>query len=309
MQPAALRSMQPAAQHICTPMSSIHEDDSIFDLIADSSDPQQPTVVEECAATLIDSVDFQDTLLDSDHESDSVAMESDHGDFQDTLIASDGFQDTLLDSPSIGGLNGHWFPHAEPRPDHTAYSLCALWGQPMCEEESLSEESSFDSQCTANDNPGLPDRALPVPLAPHFTIDPAFWDSFMHRIESYSDKGWFETSACLDDLRPHWEQNCDVVTDAIQSIVSRSTEFKIGITLDPQWRFWSCAFGEYSKKFHKMTIVYAAPFSKAHRLHSTGMMERDQIGKFKSHSSCLNVAPGGEGASAGSPHFLYVVSN
>ena len=44
-------------------MSPIHEDDSIFDLIADSSDPQQPIVVEECAATLIDSADFQDTLL------------------------------------------------------------------------------------------------------------------------------------------------------------------------------------------------------------------------------------------------------
>ena len=57
-----------------------------------------------------------------------------------------------------------------------------------------------------------------------------------------------------------------------------------------------------------MTIVYAAPFSKAFKLHSTEMMEKDQIAKFKYYSGCLNVAPGGEGASAGSPHFLYVVS-
>ena len=244
-------------------------------------------VVEECAATLIDgSDDFQDTLLQqSDHESDQE------------------------DSPAIGGLNGHWFPCAEPQPDLTAASLCELWAQPtMCEEELLPEESPFDSQCTANDNPGLPDRAA-VPLAPHFTSDPAFWDSVGHRIEAYSDKEWFETSACLHNLGPHWEQNCDVVTAAIQSIVSSSSEFKIGISLDPRWRFWECAGGEYSKTFRKMTIVYAAPFSRALRLHSTGMMERDQIAKFKHHSGCLNVAPGGEGASAGSPHFLYVVSN
>ena len=120
-------------------MSPIHGDDSIFDLIANSSDPQQPIVVEE---SLIDSDDFQDTLVDSDHESDRVTMESDspwHGDFQDTLIDSDDFQDTLLDSPAVGGLNGHyWFPHqAEPQPDLTADSLCELWEQPMCEEEPL----------------------------------------------------------------------------------------------------------------------------------------------------------------------------
>ena len=176
-------------------MPSFHEDDSIFNLIADGSDLQQPMVVEECAATLIDgSDDFQDTLLQqSDHESDQE------------------------DSPAIGGLNGHWFPCAEPQPDLTAASLCELWAQPtMCEEELLPEESPFDSQCTANDNPGLPDRALPVPLAPHFTSDPAFWDSVWHRIEAYSDKEWFETSACLHNLGPRWEQNCDVVTAAIQ---------------------------------------------------------------------------------------------
>ena len=154
-------------------MSPIHGDDSIFDLIANSSDPQQPIVCEE---TLIDSDDFPDTVVDSDHESDWVTMESDspwHGDFQDTLIDSDEFPDTLLDSPAVGGLNGHyWFPHqAEPQPDLTADSLCELWEQPTCEEEPLSEESFFDSQCTANDNPALPDRALPVPLAPHFTME------------------------------------------------------------------------------------------------------------------------------------------
>ena len=133
---------------------------------------------------------------------------------------------------------------------------------------------------------------------------------FAHDVQNQEkDDDWFEYSDCLNYLRPPWEQNCELVTDAIQSIVSSGTEFKIGITLDPRWRFFTCAFGEYSKKFSKMTIVYTAPFSKGWKLHSTGMMETVQIAKFKSYTGCLNIKPGGEGASAGSPHFLYVVSN
>jgi len=59
-----------------------------------------------------------------------------------------------------------------------------------------------------------------------------------------------------------------------------------------------------------MTIVYVAPFSDKYKLHSTGMMETDQIAKFNLYySGCLNVAPGGEGASPYSPHFMYVVIN
>ena len=58
-----------------------------------------------------------------------------------------------------------------------------------------------------------------------------------------------------------------------------------------------------------MTTVYIAPFSDKYKLHSTGMMEIDQVAKFKHYNGCLNVGRGGEGASLGSPHFLYVVTN
>ena len=277
------------------PMTHFHEDDSIFNLLADdSSDPQQPMIVESsdsCPDTLVDS---------SDDFPDTVVQSSEHGSDEDK------------DSLAIGRLNGHfWFPHAEPQlPPITAHSLCELWkDQPtMCEEEVFPEEESyFDSQCTANDNPGLPDsRALPTL---HFTDtrDMTFWKSVWSVVEQYTE--WCEISACLLDLGPHWEQNCDVVTSAIQSIVSTRNEFKIGITADPYHRFWKCAGGEYSRRFRTMTIVYVAPFSNKYKLHSTGMMEIDQIAKFKHYSGCLNVGPGGEGASLGSPHFLYVVTN
>ena len=271
------------------PMLPFHEDDSIFNLLADSSDPQQPMIVES-------SDEFPDTLVDSGD------------DFPDTVVQSDDGSDEENDSPAIGKLNGHWFPDAEPQPPPTAHSLCELWGQPtMREEEVLPEESTFDSQCTANENPGHPDRALPLQFAPHFTSDNAFWESADAVIEYYTE--WFETSASLLNLGPHWEQNCDVVTGAIEYIVSTSNEFKIGITCDPHWRFFVCAGGEYSKRFCTMTIVYVAPFSKPYKLHSTGMMEIDQIDKFKHYMGCLNTGRGGEGASSGSPHFVYVVIN
>ena len=271
------------------PIPPFHEDDSIFNLLADSSDPQQPMIVES-------SDEFPDTSVDSGD------------DFPDTVVQSEDGSDEEEDSPTIGRLNGHWLPHAEPQSPPTAHSLCELWGQPtMCEEEVPPEESPFDSQCTANDNPGLPDsRALPTL---HFTDtrDMTFWKSVWSVVERYTE--WCEISACLLDLGPHWEQNCDVVTGAIEYIVSTKNEFKIGITLDPHWRFWVCAGGEYSKRFSTMTTVYIAPFSDPHKLHSTGMMEIDQIAKFKHSGGCLNVGDGGEGASPGSPHFLYVVTN
>jgi hypothetical protein len=275
-------------------MSFIHEDDSVFLLMAPSTEnppdvqmsrcpyAHDPVIVEGCAPTEIESDDCAETELDSDHDG----------------------------SPDIAIADGHWWPLVAPEPDGFALSLCALLEQslpPAVKEESSEEQ--WDTQLTDNDNPGLPDRALPVPLPLHWTIDPLFWESYFYRIESYMEDDWFDQSDCLNFLKPPWEQNCELVTDAIQSIVSRCTEFKIGITLDPRYRFFRCAFGEYSKRFSNMTIVYTAPFSRPHKLHSTGMMETIQIAKFKSRTGCLNVAPGGEGASAGSPHFLYVVSN
>ena len=264
-------------------MSSFHEDDSIFLLIEQRTEFQHPVVEEGCAPTETESEYCAETELDNDHDG----------------------------SPDIDIADGHyWLPPVSPEPDCFAPSLCALLEQSLpAEVKEESSEENWDTQLTDNDNPGLPDRALPVPLPPHWTIDPLYWDSVFHRIDTYKDDDWFEYSDCLNYLRPHWEQNCELVTDTIQSIVSSGTEFKIGITLDPRWRFFTCAFGEYSKKFSKMTIVYTAPFSKGWKLHSTGMMETVQIAKFKSYTGCLNIKPGGEGASAGSPHFLYVVSN
>ena len=98
---------------------------------------------------------------------------------------------------------------------------------------------------------------------------------------------------------------------AITSIALGSRQFKIGICLDPKWRWFVCAGGAYSKSFTKMTLVYVAKSSKPKHSESTGNMEIAQIEKFRypRYPNCLNEAPGGEMPSDGSPHFCYVVSN
>ena len=73
------------------PMLPFHEDDSIFNLLADSSDPQQPMIVES-------SDEFPDTQVDSGD------------DFPDTVVQSDDGSDEEEDSPAIG--NGRWLSHA-----------------------------------------------------------------------------------------------------------------------------------------------------------------------------------------------------
>ena len=59
-----------------------------------------------------------------------------------------------------------------------------------------------------------------------------------------------------------------------------------------------------------MIIICVTNCSKKHLKDSSGKMEAEQIKIFRhTHTGCLNVGSGGEGASAGSPHFMYVVRN
>jgi hypothetical protein len=131
-------------------------------------------------------------------------------------------------------------------------------------------------------------------------------------VTHYKDDAWFSTAdKTFNDLSEDWERNVSTVARAIESIALNSNQFKIGICLDPKWRWFVCAKGWYSKNFTKMTLVYSAPSSKPKHSESTGNMEIAQIEKFNTpcYPNRLNKAPGGEMPSDGSPHFCYVVSN
>ena len=189
--------------------------------------------------------------------------------------------------------------------------LEATWNQPAKEED---EDEAWDLQLTEDEDPNYPapppkrQRCTSPPC--HFTKSDEFWDSVEKVVTHYMDDAWFSTAdRTFNDLNEDWEHNVSTVATAIKSIALGSRQFKIGICLDPKWRWFVCAGGAYSKSFTKMTLVYVAKSSKPKHRESTGNMEITQIEKFKDYGNCLNRAPGGEMPSNGSPHFCYVVSN
>ena len=158
--------------------------------------------------------------------------------------------------------------------------------------------------------PPPPPRRQPYTSPPcHFSKSCEFWDSVEKVVTSYMDDAWFSIDdRMFNDLNEDWDHNVSGVAIAINDIAIEAREFKIGICVDPKWRWFVCAGGAYSKSFTKMTLVYVANSSKPKDRRSTGNMEIAQIEKFKSYVNCANRAPGGEMPSNGSPHFCYVVS-
>jgi hypothetical protein len=176
--------------------------------------------------------------------------------------------------------------------------------------------SAFDSELTEDEDPNYPPpcpapKRLKLYTSPpcHFTKSDEFWDSVAKVVTSYMDDAWFsmDEGPTLDRLGEDWDRNVSAVTTAITGIAREAQLFKIGITEDPKHRWFVCDNGNYSNTFTKMTVVYVATSSKKLHHQSTGNMERTQISKFKTDEKCMNKAPGGEGASDGSPHFCYVV--
>ena len=178
------------------------------------------------------------------------------------------------------------------------------------------DESPWDSQATENEDPNFPPP--PPPKRQRYTSPPChfsksceFWDSVEKVVTHYMDDAWFSIAdRTFDDLSEDWDHNVSGVATAIKSIAIEAREFKIGICVDPKWRWFVCAGGAHSRSFTKMTLVSVANSSKPNDRQSTGNMEKTQISRFKGMcgDKCMNKAPGGEGASDGSPHFCYVVS-
>jgi hypothetical protein len=172
------------------------------------------------------------------------------------------------------------------------------------------EGTMFDSQLTANDDP-MADSAPTTPPRPcHYTQCDKFWDSVNSDLEHYIKQPWIKKGFSFDCIGSDWEDNVNACGNAIAAIADAATEFKIGICRDPHWRYFYCDDGDYSKRFTQMVLIYVSNTSDPKKLHSSGLMEIEQIARFRdAYTGCLNKAGGGEGASAGSPHFMYVVWN
>ena len=67
------------------------------------------------------------------------------------------------------------------------------------------------------------------------------------------DDAWFSIDdRTFNRLDEDWDHNVSEVAIAIAGIAREAREFKIGIAVDPKWRWFECAGGAYSKRFTKI---------------------------------------------------------
>jgi len=322
----------------------MHEEDAIFPLSNNHTTPPSGAVRHVADTLLVDDQDtsFADTLrIDDTLVVDDTLLVDD---FADTLWDEDDVMVDAYVTADDDGLDGsqpvgHGGPESdadglEPVQDlnHVASGSALgieatvqegpldafnldMWLQdslrvpaPCPTDSSKPADDTFDSQLTQNENPGVSSQPTELPPPPsHFTQQKDFWDKVAYRLHGLLGQPWLGEAPSLDRLTPDFQRNADVCAQSIQHVISSATHFKIGITCDPRWRFFECDDGDYAKNFDKMVLVYAAETSKPKKMDSTGMMEIEQIARFKHLPGCENVSGGGDRPSEGSPHFMYVV--
>ena len=93
-------------------------------------------------------------------------------------------------------------------------------------------------------------------------------------------------------------------TDYLVSQEGKPTVFKVGVTKDPQHRWFNSRYGYRldSAGWDKMVVL-----AKTEDKLAAGLLEAMLIKEFSSRSGCRNNAPGGEGLSPPGPYFVYVV--
>lgn len=98
---------------------------------------------------------------------------------------------------------------------------------------------------------------------------------------------------------PHTQ--CRIV-DHVNRLLCRisGNRFYVGITENPRRRWLD---GHIHDGWSQMLVVWAARTSQ-----ETAGLEKEVLARWRCHPGCANVGCGGERASQGSPHFLYIVT-
>jgi hypothetical protein len=220
-----------------------------------------------------------------------------------TVLDSESDEKTIADSES------------DAQQDH----LFRLWEtEPQTLQASPSE--SFDSQLSQNEDPNG-HQCPHISDERHWSEDATFWKNVEDVLAICLHHLWF-SNEFFYDAPVLFEQNKAASANFIRKLLSEGevTKFKIGITENP-WQRWQlyCRDCKY-QRFRVMYILYAAPTSKWKatpydserrkelKRTSTGAMEIALIEEFEDYPECVNrKGAGGECASDGSPHFVYVV--
>ena len=205
--------------------------------------------------------------------------------------------------------------------------LCVMWEKKHVVETPLStpcDSDSFDSQLSANEDPNVEPNCVQSPPdsnAKQWTEDPKFWERVEDVLAVCLPYDWFSNDFFWD-APPLFAANKMASANFIRELLSggQVRKFKIGITEHP-WQRWKLYKAERKfERFRTMHILYAAktskwkitPYDSDRRKElkstSTGAMEINLVAEFEGYPECVNrPGSGGECASDGSPHFVYVV--
>jgi hypothetical protein len=93
---------------------------------------------------------------------------------------------------------------------------------------------------------------------------------------------------------------CDHALDQVRPLWQAGWSYYVGITEHPSRR-WA-EHREQNAHWDEMRVVVMAETSR-----DTAMVERFVLFHCRMGLGCMNIGPGGERASSGSPHFVYVI--
>jgi hypothetical protein len=93
---------------------------------------------------------------------------------------------------------------------------------------------------------------------------------------------------------------CEHALDQVRAVWQAGWTYYVGITENPARR-WA-EHGEENAHWDEMRVVCMADTSR-----DTAIVERFILFHCRGGLGCMNVGPGGEHASTGSPHFAYVI--
>ena len=103
----------------------------------------------------------------------------------------------------------------------------------------------------------------------------------------------------MQDERISFDAAFRVCRSQMLSILSRNAAFYIGIAEDLPRRFAE----HCDQKEWEPMVIFVQAFTSS----TTGSLERALLAEFGTSYVCINLGPGGERASVGSPHFLYAL--
>ena len=230
-------------------------------------------------------------------------------------------------SPNILTQPGSfWFERAPPASQgSTCGTLFRLWDQ-LPTQPVAATPDEYDPELTIRAEPETPPATPPPPPKrwhewpltwPH---DEDFWNLVAQEDRALQGKPWYHSdwfwqTPVLDDF----EETVGVAAAYIANkLLPEADAIKIGITecINRRWDMY-CA--DPRGGWRELHLLHAAPTAKwkigplddEHIIKlketSTGTMETRLIAIYSSDTACVNRGAGGEGASAGTPHYVYCV--